>query len=616
MIFSRRLLVVFFCFVSFTSSVFPAVFNCEVIKYITCCEIGNDKLITTDTIIFQINNRSGEIYAHIELNYSKDCPIADLSAWIEDQNGNIVRYLKKQEITETSAISDASFYEDNYVKRFVLKHNEYPYRIGYTYKTASRQFLNITNWYPIMGFEVPTRQAQLVFVSPESYPVHILENHVGGAAITNGSGITRKVWTASYDGLFSSESYCPDLSGLLPNVKIIPVSFAYGTTGSMADWTSFGNWQYRLINGLDELPQNEKMLVSNMIQGIKDKKEIVRILYHYMQDHTRYINVSIDIGGLRPYPASYVSQNKYGDCKALTNYMKALLKHAGIRSYYTLVYAGSQPRQLIKDFPSQQFNHVILTVPLDNDTIWLENTSNTNPFGYVGTFIQNRDALLVDAQQSRIIRLPSLSDNEVHEGKHFDFIIQRTMNTTLALRFTYQGYTFDLLNELHTQYNLDDQGQVLSRVLPFQDYDLKNWKLSQKDRDTRVISFESGLTLKNILNAAGDEYYFTIVPTDMPDFVSPKIRHLPINLPYPVFSSDTLVYHLPPGTTRTLLPEPISMTSKYGRYQIAFRLENNSITVLREFFLNPGYYSQDEYAQLYGFISAVKSNEKRKIIIK
>jgi hypothetical protein len=579
--------------------------NCEVIKYITICEISNDKLLTTDSIVLQINNRSGEDYTHIQLNYNKDNPIFNLSAWIEDLNGNVIRFLKKQDITDANAFSDFSFYEDNYVKSFTLIHNKYPYRICYTYKKLYRHFLTIAYWYPMVGLDVPTRHAQLVLINPESYRVNIFENHMGQPTSEASSVVTRRTWTTSYDGSISQETFCPDVMSFLPHVRIVPVNFVYGVPGSLDTWQSFGNWQYRLIQGLGELPDNEKKHVTELTRNIMDKKEIVRVLYHYLQDHTRYINVSIDIGGLKPYPASYVSINKFGDCKALTNYMKALLKYVGINSYYTKVNAGDQPLQILRNFPSQQFNHIILTVPLENDTIWLENTVNTNPFGYVGTFIQNRDALLIDDNQSRIIKLPALQQQDVHDGKRYDFIIRDSTDIYVSLRYTCRGYAFEILNALQTQYNLDIQHQIIHKTIPFPDFELISWKLIKSNRDARVISMVSNLTIKNILNTTGEEYYFSIVP---------KNRQLPVNLPFPICSSDTMVYQLPTGISEVSLPKRTSILNKYGKYQIFFIKEGNIITILREFCLNAGNYEMDEYVRFYDFISAIKADEKRKIL--
>ena len=88
--------------------------------------------------------------------------------------------------------------------------------------------------------------------------------------------------------------------------------------------------------------------------------------------------------------------------------MKAMLSFAGIESIYTLVYASEQPHDLIKSQTSPQFNHAILAVPLENDTIWLDNTMHSSPFRYMGTFTQNREALLVLKNQSQLVRIPTL----------------------------------------------------------------------------------------------------------------------------------------------------------------------------------------------------------------
>jgi hypothetical protein len=105
------------------------------------------------------------------------------------------------------------------------------------------------------------------------------------------------------------------------------------------------------------------------------------------------------------------------------------------------------------------------------------------------------------------------------------------------------------------------------------------------------------------------------MPSEIPDFTAPKNRKLPVQLPNPVYLTDTLIYHLPAGQGNISLPENSGLECKYGRYQVKFNREGNTITVTRDILLHPGYIPRDEYGSFFDFIAAVKTDEKRNIII-
>jgi len=75
---------------------------------------------------------------------------------------------------------------------------------------------------------------------------------------------------------------------------------------------------------------------------------------------------------------------KYGDCKGLSNYTHAILKTVDVASYYTVIQAGSQKVDFDSDFAAMQGNHAILAIPYKNQYYWIDCTSQTHPFGFVG----------------------------------------------------------------------------------------------------------------------------------------------------------------------------------------------------------------------------------------
>jgi hypothetical protein len=591
------------------------IYSAEIIKYSTLCEVSTNRVTQTDSITIQINSRTGEEYTKISIPYSKSDKVSDLDAWIENMDGVKVRSLKKSEVVDKSAFSGMYLYADHFEKTFQLKHNVYPYKVVYTYKTSESDYITITRWTPIIYRTIPTLEGRLKVVVPRNFKFNQFSNNIPEAKVDSTKSDVVLEWKASYLKPIKREIYSQP-ENKAPLVVISPLTFWYGVNGSLMNWESYGNWQYRLIKGLDDLPQNEKNTISSMIKGITDKKEIVKVLYHYLQDHTRYINVSIKLGGLKPYPASYVAENKYGDCKALSNYMRAMLNFAGIESFYVNVNASEQPRDLIKNFYGPQFNHAIVAVPLEKDTIWLENTLNTNPFGFMGTFTQNKEALIITEKESKLVRVPALKKEDNLVSYKLEFDININGQAQVSLHDSFKGEYFELFNHYQSDFNNDERDKIIREYMPFDNYEVVNWELKKLHRDTARIELQAKLNLYKYLKPLGNEYYFSLYSTRIPSFTPVADRILPVVLPYPVSVSDTLIYNIPAGYELKTKLDPILIKSIYGNYEMKLNVINGKINAIKRFDLFRGTYENVQYPEFYSFIQSVKEKDKLNLIIK
>lgn len=589
-------------------------YNAEVTDYTTICEVSNSGLSTFTSYTIKINNREGDKYGNFIIPYSKNSQVSGIKATITDVNGNVVRELKKSDIIDRNASSD-NLYSDDFVKAFQLKHNVYPYIIKCSYKTSEKEFFSIANWSPVVDTDIPTQKASLQVITPLAYNLKVYSQKPTSLTTDTVQTVIVRQWQSDYFKLLKPEIYSQPIDEV-PLVYVVPETYKYWFLGSWSSWISYGDWINNLIVGLDVLPVEEQATISSLIKGVTDKKEIVRILYHYMQDHTRYISVQIQLGGFKPYPASYVSKNKYGDCKALTNYLKAVLGFAGIESHYCLINSSEPPKRFLCDFPYQQFNHVVLAVPVDNDTIWLENTNNVNPFGYMGTSTQNRYALMIKEGESRLVKVPALAKEQVLQSNRMEYDIRQNGIAQVVMNSNYRGDEFEYMNALQNSLNENDKDRIIRRNLMFDNYEVINWKLEERARDSVNIKLNATLLLNKFLNPLGSDYFFNINPTGIPSFSNPANRTLPVVIPYPVWIEDTLIYKLPGGYCYKSQVAPIHIDTPYGKYDLEFKASEGNVIAYRTFQLYPGNYPLTTYPEFYKFIESASKAEKTKIVIK
>jgi len=610
-----RILMVLY-FLSFLNSISKAS-DAIVLKNITHITASENMLTSNIYKEIQINHKNGQKYAEVSIRYSKMTQLKNLKAHIQDKNGKIIRKLKNQEFIDISSKQAFSFFEDNYERSFSAIHNEYPYTFVFSYTLEEKSFLFIDYWTPLENRSIPVNHAEINLEIPKTYPIKFKQQNLDEPQIVENSTHKSYKWVAklSWEDIlhfYTDEKLTPYFYNTMPLVMVVPEVFFYEKKGSHRDWVAFGNWEYSLLEGLDDLPTDEKEKINLLISNCDNDLDKIKTLYNYVQDETRYINVSIATGGMKPYPASYVAKNKYGDCKALSHYFKSILNYVGINSYYTSIHLNKNIKHIFDDFPAQQFNHAIIYIPRpieEGGDLWVDCTSK-QAFNYLGTQLQNRITFVIDKDKSKLIKTPSLEPEDVKESRRYNINYSKD-SSSLMSHHILRGPSYELLHSLDNQLSETRKKQYISHHFGNNNFEITKYEIIQKNRNTPILDLHIKGKHDRIYKNYGGDIVIENIPFTIPYFEKPTKRQNPVIIEYPIYFVDTIIYQKPEGYILDALKEDVIIKTPYGEYQYKLQVLDNTIVAIKSLLIHTGFISKDDYPNFYGFLTQLTNIDAR-----
>ncbi len=354
-----------------------------------------NKAVLKVTYAITILNKNGIENSVFHEGYDKFLSVRKIDATIYDRNGMQVRTGLNTRVTDVAALSNYSLYNDFRIKVYDPGYTTTPFTVEYSYEIAFDGLFSYPDWHLYSDYNVAVENSTFSVTAPHGFAFRYLEQNINSPCRKSVKS-SRDIydWEMSGWPAIKKEVYSPDPEEYTPSVFIAPDDFEIGgIKGNCESWSNLGEWIRKLADNKDILGAGTIETVKSLAGGAADEYDKVRLLYDYLQNKVRYVSITEGLGGWQPIDAETVDRVSYGDCKALANYMKSILAAAGIKSYYTIIRAGAGAPVLREDFPSNQFNHAIVCVPHQRDTIWLECTDQQIPFGYLGTFTDDRKAL-------------------------------------------------------------------------------------------------------------------------------------------------------------------------------------------------------------------------------
>lgn len=581
---------------------------------------AQNAMTVSTKVVTTILNEYGLRNLSLSDSYDKNRRIAKIQATVLDAFGNEIKTYRRKDFKDVSVADGFSIFNDNRALYLDYTPIAYPFTIIFESQIETSNTAFIPSWNPVDDYYVSTEEAKLKIKIPVGLKMNFKElNFSPKYSIEINNSENEINYAIKNISAKKREELSPSFNKIFPFVIFGLNNFSLeGIDGTANSWKEMGDWFYnKILNGTFDLPLETIDKVKKLVENEKDPIKKAQIIYQYVQDKTRYVSIQEGIGGWKPMNAKDVDKLGYGDCKALTNYTRALLNAVGIESYYCRLYGQSAIREIYSDLVSFQSNHVILAIPNNDDYVWLECTSQTQPFGFQGDFTDDRSAFLIKPNGSEIVKTKTFSEKDNLRKSKVNYIISEDGMINANLKMVSYGIQYD--NHFKKE-RLSKVEQIKNYKEEFRNVNNLQVKKIVFSNDKTTIQFTEELELEavNYAQNTGGKLMFAVNAFNQNSYVPKKykVRELPFEIERGYTDEDETEIALPEGYLIEAKPSDVELTTEFGSYKIEFiASDNNTLICKRTLIINKGFYENTKFETYRKFRETIAKTDNSKMII-
>lgn len=571
--------------------------------------------------MIHVFNSKGQGYGRVSVHENKMRECKSLNIRLLDLNNKELRKLKKSEIEIDPITNNISLYDDSRYKTGILTAASYPYKVQFSYEVEVKSLIYWPDWYPEGNIPVLNTSYTLKLNHPTEFKYKSKSGMIPDSTLSGGN--KRYTWQLSMIPPLNDERVF-----LAPEDKykyellFAPKYFQTGgISGSNESWDSFAGWYRRLLVGRDHLPVTVRNEIKGRIKPEDTKRDIIQKVYKYLQDNTRYVAIYLGIGGWQPHSVASVYQNKYGDCKDLSIFAISMLKSFDIPAYPALILTRDEGLTN-PDFPANDFNHLIAFVPLEEDTLWLECTSDNLAAGQLHDDIEGCNVLVVKDDSGEIITTP---ESSAEDNLWESFLTGKLaangslrFNGTLAVSNNQSSYYRGNLAYADETARIELVRGIAGSHLP--KVNIEKFTIENADSNYSAplhVSFKA-----NASNAASSNGSRIFVNPNLINRLGKrsrlknKDRDYPIHRSYAYRDIDSVALALPLGYKLEGAPKEVSLETDYTRYQTQWTVEDDSLHYRRLFEIKKRQIPAEAYEEHRTFMKQVRRNDNSQFVFK
>ena len=584
-------------------------------------EISSQReVLFRETRIVTVLNENGKSAIDAVEGYDKRTVVKKIEATIFDSFGNEIKKIKRKDFRDQCAIDGLTLFSDNRVIYLDYTPTQYPFTVVYESEVKTSNSAFIPTWYFLAQYYTSVQKSLLTVRFPEELGFKKKEFNISNFSIKK---LVDTPTQLSYEAIniaaHKAEYLSQSVVNIFPWVLMGLENFSLeGIDGTAKTWKEFGQWYTdKLLFDTTALNDDTRSKIIALVGNETDPIKKAKLIFEYMQQRTRYVSIQVGVGGFKTMYAKDVDRLGYGDCKALSNYVQALLKTVGVTSYPTLLYGDRNKKSIQDDFVSVQGNHMILAIPTENDYTFLECTSQDVPFGYQANFTDDRSVLVIKPDGGEIVRTKNYQNQENSQCSIGQYNLAEDGSLSGSIEIISEGSQYGYKYHLET-------GSPIENEDHYKDYwsNINNLKIKStvflNDKEKVRFTEKIQISAAGYGTFSGNKIMFVLNAFNQQEGTVKRIRNrkTAFEIERGSYDVDEITISLPTGFSHEFLPDDFELKTKFGEYKTELKKTGvDSLIYKRRLLLKKGVYLNSEYDDFRLFMEQVSRNDSAKMMI-
>lgn len=550
----------------------------------------------TEQEILALDDKANGLYNRQYVFSSSYNKLTSLEAYTKVSDGKRYNKLKVTDIKTENSRSSSVFYDDAKQSTFDLP-SMIKGAVGYvTYTQAHKDPHLLSPFYFVSYMPVVNEQFIVTFPATMQVKYTIMNNDDDLVQVTEDTKGKEHsyIFRANNVDAYAGFGGAPSAAYYAPHVIIQIVSYENengGRINYLGSLDDLYKWNYGFINKLDNTREPYlKKLADSLTAGCNSPAEKAANIYQWVQGNIKYIAFEDGLEGFVPRRAIDVCNRRFGDCKDMASILTSLLQLEGLDAYFTWI--GT--RDIPYDYTSVSLpitdNHMIATLKLDNEWIFLDATDPNCIFGLPSSAIQGKQALIAISKDNyKIERVPEVS---AEKNTLIDSTYISVTDNGIKGRSSvyYNGYWgADVYNRLmfsdakqtrdYVKYRM---GKASNKFI-MGDYTIN--KLSNADKQ---VNIKAGFEVPDYGKKIAGEFYINLNLEKLfvDQIIDTAKRKVPVENEFKYVIKQYTILDVPESYAVSYIPKDYSINNDILGFSIKYSQQNGKVIALQELHQN------------------------------